>query len=78
MKIYYSQELENQEPGTGEVHSDGFYFFNLDTYRTLALVIFDEQEAEIIWVNDHPAYERVFQNSKDVIEKWLRSKGLID
>ncbi|KUJ59458.1 addiction module toxin RelE [Flavobacteriaceae bacterium CRH] len=61
------------------VHSDGFYFFDINIHRTLILVELDDDgEATIIWTGTHQEYERVFKNNKSTIEKWLRDKNHIE
>jgi len=61
------------------VHSDGFYFFDLNIHRTLILVELDEDgESTIVWAGNHQEYERTFKNNKSTIEKWLRDKDYID
>lgn len=61
------------------VHSDGFYFFDINIHRTLILVELDDDgEATIIWAGTHQEYERVFKNNKSTIEKWLRDKNHIE
>jgi hypothetical protein len=61
------------------VHSDGFYFFNINIHRTLILIELDDvDEATIIWAGTHDEYERVFKNNKSTIEKWLRDKNHIE
>ena len=61
------------------IHSDGFYFFNINIHRTLLLIELDyEGEATIIWAGTHQEYETTFKNNKLTIEKWLRKKGHIE
>lgn len=61
------------------VHSDGFYFFDINIHRTLILVELDDDgEATIIWTGTHQEYVRVFKNNKSTIEKWLRDKNYIE
>lgn len=61
------------------VHSDGFYFFNINIHRTLILIEFDEDgEATIFWAGTHQQYQSIFKNNKSTIEKWLRTKGYIE
>ncbi len=61
------------------VHSDGFYFFNINIHRTLILIEFDvDGEATIVWAGTHQAYQSTFKNNKSTIEKWLRTKGHIE
>jgi len=60
------------------VHSDGFYFFNINIHRTLILIEFDDDgEATIVWAGTHQEYEAIFKNNKLTIEKWLRKNGYI-
>jgi hypothetical protein len=61
------------------VHSDGFYFFNINIHRTLILIELDDDgEATIIWAGTHQEYEMIFKNNKITIEKWLRKFGHIE
>ncbi len=60
------------------VHSDGFYFFNINIHRTLIMIEFDaDGEATIVWAGTHQEYETIFKNNKLTIEKWLRKNGYI-
>ncbi|UUC45733.1 type II toxin-antitoxin system HigB family toxin [Flavobacterium cerinum] len=61
------------------VHSDGFFFFDINIHRTLILIEMDEEgEATIIWAGTHQEYERIFKNNRIVIEKWLKNKNYIE
>jgi mRNA-degrading endonuclease HigB of HigAB toxin-antitoxin module len=60
------------------VHTDGFYFFNVELHRSLILIEIDENEVTIVWIGNHQEYERVFKNNKTTIEKWLRIKNYIE
>lgn len=61
------------------VHSNGFYFFNINIHRTLIMIEFDEDgEATIVWAGTHQEYESTFKNNKLTIEKWLRKNGYIE
>ena len=74
------------------VHSDGYYFFDIHVHRTCVLIEYQPADPEldedgnekdegivgIHWVGSHDEYERTFKNNKPAIEKWLRSKGLIE
>lgn len=61
------------------VHTEGFYFFDINIHRTLILIEFDDDgEATIIWAGTHQEYESTFKNNKPTIEKWLRNKGYIE
>jgi len=61
------------------VHSDGFYFFDINIHRTLILIEFDEDgEATIVWAGTHQEYEATFKNNKLTIEKWLRKNSYIE
>lgn len=60
------------------VHSDGFYFFDINIHRTLILIEFDDEgEATIVWAGTHQEYESIFKSNKLTIERWLRNKGYI-
>ncbi|MGJ1367890.1 type II toxin-antitoxin system HigB family toxin [Sphingobacterium spiritivorum] len=73
------QHIHDVREDADRVHSDGFYFFDIDVHRTLILIEFDDQgEATIVWAGTHKEYETIFKNNKATIEKWLRSKGYID
>lgn len=61
------------------VHSDGFYFFDINIHRTLILIELDaDGEATIVWAGTHQEYEAIFKNNKLTIEKWLRKNGHIE
>ncbi len=70
-------DIIQDRPDADCVHSDGFYFFNLSMHRTMILVELKEQEASVVWVGTHDAYERIFKNSKSIIRKWLKSNDWI-
>ena len=70
-------ELQNERKDADLVHNNGFFFFDINIHRTMILIIFDDNEANIIWTGTHDEYERIFKNNKIVIETWLRNKGLI-
>lgn len=59
------------------VHSDGFYFFDLNIHRTMILVVFKDNEATVIWTGSHGEYDKTFKGNKTTIEKWLRIQKLI-
>ena len=59
------------------VHSDGFYFFDLNVHRTMILIVFEDNEATVIWTGSHDEYDKTFKGNKTTIEKWLRIKKLI-
>ena len=71
------EELKKDRKDADCVHSEGFYFFDIEIHRTMILVEFEDNEATIIWVGDHQEYERVFKNNKSAIANWLKSKDLI-
>lgn len=70
-------ELNHTRPDAERVHSDGFYFFDLNIHRSMVLVQFDDGEATIVWVGNHQEYEATFKNNKATIKKWLSSKDWI-
>ena len=74
-----AKELLRDRPDADKVHSDGFYFFNLNIHRTMILIEFEENlEVTIVWCGTHDEYELTFKNNKNTIEKWLKNKGFIN
>jgi hypothetical protein len=72
-------ELFIVRPDADCVHSDGFYFLNINIHRTLVLVEFDEDgEITIVWCGTHDEYETTFKNNKDTIRKWLKEREWIN
>lgn len=72
------EDVIRDRPDADQVHSDGFYFFDISIHRTLVLVELGEDgEATIVWAGDHETYERVFKNSKATIKKYLSDNGWI-
>ena len=70
-------DLKETRSDANCVHSDGFYFFNLEVNRTMILVVFEEGEASVVWVGNHQEYEITFKNNKDTIKKWLKDNNWI-
>ena len=71
-------ELKEARPDADCVHSDGYYFFNLNVHRTMILIEFDENKrARVIWVGSHQDYDKTFKNNKNTIRKWLKDNGWI-
>ncbi len=70
-------ELKNTRPDADNVHSDGFYFFNMDVHRTMILIEFSDGEATAVWAGTHKEYESIFKNNRNTIKKWLRSNDWI-
>ncbi|MFC2186591.1 type II toxin-antitoxin system HigB family toxin [Fulvivirgaceae bacterium LMO-SS25] len=72
-----SADLKAIRPDADCVHSDGFYFFDLNVHRTMILVVFEENEATVVWTGSHDEYNVTFKANKSTIEKWLRNQNLI-
>ncbi len=70
-------EIKKDRKDADCVHSEGFYFFNIEIHRTMILIEFEDNEASVVWVGDHQEYDRVFKNNKSAIANWLKSKDLI-
>lgn len=71
-------ELKETRPDADCVHSEGFYFFNLNVHRTMVLIEFDESKrARVIWTGSHQDYEKMFKNNRSTIKKWLKENGWI-
>ncbi|BAU53055.1 type II toxin-antitoxin system HigB family toxin [Mucilaginibacter gotjawali] len=72
------EEILRDRPDADQVHSDGFYFFDINIHRTLILIEFEANgDASIVWAGNHQEYEAVFKNNKVVIKKWLTKQGWI-
>ena len=70
-------DIIHDRPDADCVHSDGFYFFNINIHRTMALIAFQENEAIIVWAGSHDEYDAIFKGNKKTIERWLRFQQLI-
>ncbi len=70
-------ELIISRPDADRVHSGDFFFFNINIHRTMVLILFDEQEAEVIWAGSHSEYDKIFKGNKKTIENRLRKQGKI-
>jgi len=72
------EEILKDRPDADQVHSDGFYFFDINVHRTLILIEFEaDGEATIVWAGNHKEYDAVFKNNKTAIKKWLSKQGWI-
>ena len=70
-------EVIKTRPDADRVHSNNVFFFNINIHRTMILIIFDEQEAEVLWAGSHSEYDKIFKGNKKTIETWLRNQGKI-
>ncbi|MFT7330686.1 MAG: mRNA-degrading endonuclease HigB of HigAB toxin-antitoxin module [Roseivirga sp.] len=70
-------ELNETRQDADNVHSDGFYFFNINVHRTMILIEFDDNEATVVWAGTHQQYEATFRNNRNTIKKWLKSNDWI-
>ncbi len=70
-------DIVNSRPDADCIHSDGFYFFDINIHRTLILIVFEDNEATILWTGSHDDYDLTFRGNKHTIENWLRGQGLI-
>lgn len=71
-------ELKQSRPDADCVHSEGFYFFNINIHRTMILIEFDENKyARIIWAGSHNDYTKIFKNNRNSIKKWLKDNEWI-
>lgn len=59
------------------VHNEGFYFFDINIHRTMILIVFEDDEAAVVWAGSHDQYDKTFKGNKATIEKWLRTQNLI-
>ncbi|MCK5824588.1 MAG: type II toxin-antitoxin system HigB family toxin [Ichthyobacteriaceae bacterium] len=65
--------LIESRPDAGRVHSED----DINIHRTFAMIVFNEQFAEILWVGNHQEYDATFKGNKKTIENWLRNHGKI-
>lgn len=70
-------EIKKDRPDADNVHSDGFYFFDLNIHRTMLLIVFEDDEATVVWTGTHLEYDNTFKGNKTTIEKWLRKQKMI-
>jgi len=70
-------ELNKTRTDADKVHSEGFYFFNINIHRTMILIEFSDSEATVVWTGTHKEYETTFKNNKTTINMWLKSSGWI-
>lgn len=66
-----------KRPDADCIHSDGFYFFDIRIHRVMILIVFEDNEATIIWTGSHDEYDLTFKGNKQTIEGWLRRQGFI-
>lgn len=70
-------DIKESRPDADCVHSDGFYFFDINVHRTMILIVFENGEATVIWTGSHDEYEKTFKGNKSTIERWLRNQKMI-
>lgn len=70
-------EVIELRPDADRVHSEDFFFFDINIHRTLTLISFNDGYAEILWVGTHSEYDSTFKGNKKTIETWLRNQGKI-
>jgi mRNA interferase HigB len=70
-------DIKKSRPDADCVHSDGFYFFDINFHRTMILIVFEDDEATVVWTGSHDEYDKTFKGNKITIEKWLRNQQLI-
>ena len=51
------EELLHIRSDADKIHSNNFFFFNLKDHRTMILVVFEEDESEVLWCGNHDKYE---------------------
>jgi mRNA-degrading endonuclease HigB of HigAB toxin-antitoxin module len=70
-------ELLHDRPDADKIHGDNFFFFDINVHRTMIMVLFHENEAEVLWVGNHDQYDLTFKGNKKTIETWIRNQGKI-
>lgn len=76
-KLLVKLKVKNQGNRLLVVAIDGFFFFDVTTFRVMMLLEFRDGEATVVWTGSHQEYERVFRNNKKRINKWLKSNEWI-
>lgn len=72
------EEVKKDRPDADQVHSEGFYFFDIHIHRTMIMLQLEmDFEATIVWAGSHQEYEYTFKNSKSVIRRWLTEREWI-
>ncbi|MFN2262398.1 MAG: type II toxin-antitoxin system HigB family toxin, partial [Psychroflexus sp.] len=51
-------DIKESRPDADCVHSEGFYFFDINVHRTMILIVFEDDEATIIWTGSHDEYDK--------------------
>jgi len=70
-------DIKKYRPDADCIHSDGFCFFDINIHRTMILIVFEDDEAVVLWAGSHDEYHKTFKGNKTTIEKWLRNQKLI-
>lgn len=70
-------ELYKTRPDADNVHSDGFFFFDISIHRAMIMIEFSDNEATVVWAGTHQDYETTFKNNRNTIKKWLKSNDWI-
>ena len=70
-------DLIKTRPDADKIYGDNFYFFDINIHRTMIMIVFHEQEAEVLWVGNHGEYDSIFKGNKKTIETWIRNQGKI-
>ena len=71
-------ELKQTRPDADCVHSEGFYFLNMNIHRAMILIEFDEKKhVRVIWTGSHQDYILIFKNNRNTIKKWLKQNDWI-
>ncbi|MNK03525.1 hypothetical protein D3C87_213740 [compost metagenome] len=65
------EEIKTDRPDADQIHTDGFYFFDINVHRTLVLIQLNDNEATVVWAGTHDDYERIFKNTKNTVKKYL-------
>ncbi|TCC94650.1 type II toxin-antitoxin system HigB family toxin [Pedobacter hiemivivus] len=72
------EEIRADRSDADQVHTDGFYFFDINVHRALVLIqLNDDGKATIVWAGTHDNYERVFKNTKSMVKKYLSDNSWI-
>ncbi len=70
-------DVISDRPDADRIHGDDFFFFDIHIHRSMIMIVFQDNEAEVLWVGSHDEYDKTFKGNKYTIETWIRNQGKI-
>lgn len=71
-----SSDIQEDFPDVDLISKEA-YIFNIKSSRTLIVIFFSDNEAEIAWAGNHNDYDRLFNNKKTIL-RYLKDRGFIN